>query len=348
VPDFTANTTSADIKFSTSVECSGQTAEQLRVVALDGLLALPRVGMGRGGYLLGKRENGQIRITEILEIPCGHSGGPSFLLTTDELLEAKQMTSALTTSQVVGWYCSKTRGPSVLSEPVLALFKTLCPESWQIMLLIRPSTVERSRAVLFVRNAGGQVVAAAEKDIETEEDREDVHPEGPEPVPVAAAPRVELPLRVTESLPRVAEALPHPELSRPLFPVPEPAPHGPWLPWALTGVVLTAGVAGSWFSRDNWLPRPALALGVTDQNGHLRIRWNSDAVRGIDSAVLSLNDGGELHSYQLDAHRLDAGMMDYDRKSPRVIATLRVGEQRAIAAFPDANIPEQNPAKTEK
>jgi hypothetical protein len=353
VPEFTANATSKDVRFSTSVECSGKVAEQLRVAALDGLLALPRVGMGVGGLLLGWQGSGRIHITESLPIPCGHSAGPSFQLTADELVEAKQIGASAEPLQVVGCYCSKTRGPSVLSEAVLAIYQALCPEPGQIMLLLRPSTVERSRAILFVRNAGGQVVAAAEKDLETDEVRDDAYPATPEPEPVTAARKAEPPPRAAESLSRATDALPRPEMSRPLFPVAKPVPPKRWLPWVLAGVAVTASGAGGWITRDKWLPRPALTLAATDLNGHLTIRWNSDAVRGIDSAVLSLNDGGELHSYQLDTHRLEAGVMEYNRKSTRVTATLRVGETRAIAAFldPAGTEPsgtEQRPPKTEK
>ncbi|MDQ1473015.1 MAG: hypothetical protein QOJ99_4495 [Bryobacterales bacterium] len=344
MPDFTANTTLPYVQFSTSVECSGKAAEQLRVTALDGLLALPRVGMGVGGLLLGGRGNDRIRITEAIAIPCGHSGGPSFLLTPDEIVEARRIAASVAPLQVVGWYCSKTRGASVLSEQVLDLFQALCPELWQIMLLLRPSTVERSSAVLFVRNSAGQVLAAAERDLETESVGADAVPEGPESEPVAA-PNAKIRPHAAETLARIPEALPLPPVNRPLFSVAEFPPQKPWLPWVLAGVTLIAFGAGGWTTRYEWLPRPALTLAATDQNGHLSIRWNSDAVRGIDSAVLSLNDGGELHSYELNAHLLEAGVMRYDRKSPRVTATLRVGETRALAAFLDPAAPEQNPPK---
>ena len=69
--------------------------------------------------LLGVREGGRTRIVDSLEIPCCHSGGPSFRLTPEEMQQAREtMTEAAeitakTRIAVVGWYCSKTRGDAV-------------------------------------------------------------------------------------------------------------------------------------------------------------------------------------------------------------------------------------------
>jgi hypothetical protein len=273
------------------------------------------------------------------------------LLTADELAAAKKIAESVAPLHVVGLYTSKTRGPAALSEPVLEIFRELCPEPWQIFLLIRPSTVQRSSAVLFVRNAGGELAAAAEQDIETETAPDDEFVKKPEPVHVPVAKIEPLPSFSEENLSRVSEPLPglqiRPEINRPapFFPASLPAQPTPWLPWAFAGIALMAGGTGAWMTRDNWRPRPALALAATDRSGHLSIRWNSDAVRGVEGAVLSLNDGGDLHSYQLDVRRLQAGVMEYDRKSARVLATLRVGETRAIAEFFDPAPAAQNPPK---
>jgi hypothetical protein len=312
--------------------------------------------MGIGGLLLGSRENGHVRITGTVPLPCGHSAGPSFLLTPDELVEAKEIVAMAAGPEVVGWYCSKPRGPAVLSEQMLTIFDALCPEHWQIMLLLRPSTVARSSAVIFTRNPVGRVVAGAETDLEAEPGTEapghDAPPVVQPPRPIAD--RVLEPLsslaespfpRLTEPpAPKLTEPPARVQLSRPLFPVQHPARSKRWLLWVLACLAL-AGTAGAWITRNQWMPRPDLTLAATDQDGRMLIRWNTDAVRGISSAVLSLNDGGNLHSYQLGEQELQAGAMVYDRQSPRVTATLRVGETRAIADFADPATPEPKPVE---
>lgn len=390
MPEIPVSNTSKPIRLSTSVECSRITAEQLRLAALDGLLALPRVGMGVGGLLLGTRVSDQIRILEAVEIPCGHSAGPSFALTDAEVAHAMDLVAKAAPLQVVGWYCSKTRGASVLSEQAAGLFRTLCPESWQVMLLLRPSTVEPSRAVLFVRDPGGNVVIGGEQDLDPakqadpeKQDKDHLpardtsapsrdrpynggasHREMPTaeppvneqllpplpalgslPSPKAAHPLLAVlnpprtaPLEdaVTE---RIAPSVPMSPVAAPRFLV-APAPNGMrrWLPWVLAAAI-SAGGATAWITRAEWMPRPELTLSAVDLNGHLSIRWNVDAVRGSNTGVLSVNDGGDLHSYPLDRHLLEAGSMGYDRKSARVTATLRVGETRAIYLFLDPAAP---------
>jgi len=58
--------------------------EKIRLQARDGLMALPRVGMGVGGLLLGTRQDGVVRLVDAIEIPCSHTLGPAFNLTDEE------------------------------------------------------------------------------------------------------------------------------------------------------------------------------------------------------------------------------------------------------------------------
>src|ERR1043165_4352296 len=143
------------------VSYSREALEQIRRLAVDGLLQLPRVGLGVGGLLLGAHENGRITILDSVAIPCSHAEGPSFRLTAAELEHALEMVrvtgpvKAHGPIKVVGWYCSKTRPPATLTEHDLALFGSLCPEAWQVGLMIRPSTVEASHVALCFRGAAG-------------------------------------------------------------------------------------------------------------------------------------------------------------------------------------------------
>src|SRR5438067_13435500 len=105
--------------------------------------------MGIGGLLFGSFADSRLTITDALEIPCAHSIGPGFRLSDEEIKIARELAASGGKGQVVGLYLSRTRGSDTLSEQDLALYDLLCPAQSQVMLLLRPSTVEPSRAVLF-------------------------------------------------------------------------------------------------------------------------------------------------------------------------------------------------------
>jgi hypothetical protein len=106
------------------------------------------------------------------------------------------------------------------------------------------------------------------------------------------------------------------------------------LSWVLAASVLVAGTGAAWFTRHDWMPRPPLRLSAADAGGKLTIRWNRDAIPQINSATLTLNDGGEAHTILLDSHRLDAGTVQYERKSNHVDALLQADGLKAQITFP--------------
>ena len=148
------------------IEYAREALEQIRSLAVDGLLALPRIGLGTGGLLLGAREAGKTTILDSVPISCNHAEGPSFLLTPEEREQALELVGSAAPLSVVGWYLTKTRGLIAMSERDLTLFGVLCPEAWQVTLLIRPSTVETSRAALCFRDAAGVVRRGTEVPLE--------------------------------------------------------------------------------------------------------------------------------------------------------------------------------------
>jgi hypothetical protein len=307
--------------------------------------------MGIGGLLLGARQNARIRILDFVPIPCSHSQGPSFNLSPDEIKHAQELqNSPGAAAAVVGWYWSKTRRQKGLPEECAALFAALCPAAWQIMLILRPSMAEPSRADLFFRDKG-LTVAGPELELHPVE-TEFTDAAAPLPEPVSVPPTLVAPAAVTPqpvaqpiSRPVPAPAAARPALSaRPLFATQNAAPRRYWLPWVFAGTLLCAGGGtAAWVTRNDWIPRPPLQLEATESNGQVTFHWNADAVRGLDGATLLVNDGGALHTFPLSQTRLEAGAMDYQRKSPRVTGTLRIGENRAIATYFEP-VPETPPA----
>jgi hypothetical protein len=105
--------------------------------------------------------------------------------------------------------------------------------------------------------------------------------------------------------------------------------------WVLLAFVLVAGMCAAFFTRHDWMPLPPLRLSASHAGGRLTIRWNRDALPGIDRATLTLNDGGEPHTIVLDSRQLDAGTVKYERKSAHVDALLQAGDLKAQVSYPE-------------
>jgi len=136
-----------------TISCAPGLLTSLEILAMDGLLAMPRIGLGVGGLLLGRREEGKIEVLRSVEIPCSHALGPSFILTGAEMkaIVALPESDDEEPAQVVGWYCSKTQGHLGLTEHDHRLFDSFCPEPWQVLLLIHPAKGHPTKAAFGFR-----------------------------------------------------------------------------------------------------------------------------------------------------------------------------------------------------
>jgi len=106
------------------------------------------------------------------------------------------------------------------------------------------------------------------------------------------------------------------------------------LPLLIAGAVLAGGML-AFFTQDYWMPKPPLTLNSTELNGTLLIRWNPDALRGVDHASMFVNDGGQPAPslIPLDRFQLNSGLLSYTPKSQRVTVKLDAGETSAITAW---------------
>ena len=84
-----ATTAWYDPAHTISVEYRPITWERIRRLSFDGLMSLPRVGLGVGGFLLGTRDARRIVVTDFSPIECSHASGPSFNPTTEEIAAAR-------------------------------------------------------------------------------------------------------------------------------------------------------------------------------------------------------------------------------------------------------------------
>ena len=212
-----------DSELPFTVEYARPALERIRQRAAEGLIALPRVGMGVGGLLLGERTPAGISIAGAVELPCSHSLGPTFHLTPDEIRQSLELVkSAAAQRSVVGIYCTRTRGALALSATDRELFDALCPEPWQIVLALRPAPGEPTRAAVCFRQAGEMVQGAIRelwewRPVELDESQVDSSavPEATAPVaPPTTAPPVVTPQ---------TKPLPAPPVIPMVIPMPAPA-----------------------------------------------------------------------------------------------------------------------------
>jgi hypothetical protein len=343
--------------------------EQIRQRAREGLMAAPRVGMGVGGLLLGVRKGTRIRLLDSIDIPCSHSAGPAFDLTADEKRESREMIAEAGTPGVsrkvgaIGWYCSKTRDDANLNQSDLNLYNELFPAPWQVALVVRPDVVETMRAAFFFRDESGAVVKAVE--CEVDEWRPSPAESAPEtktatipvePPPVLSKPVLSNPMPAQPVLAKPAETrLPDTgdlfslkaaaagPVARQISARPPASFFGlsPRLrrnnvrPALQISAALLALVAAAFMTRGFWMPKPPLTLNSTELNGTLLIRWNPEALRGVDHASMFVNDGGQRTPslIPLDRLQLNSGLLSYTPKSQRVTAKLDAGETSAITAW---------------
>jgi proteasome lid subunit RPN8/RPN11 len=138
-----------------AIYCAPGVLAGLEILATDGLLAIPRTGLGIGGLLLGRQSGRRLEILKAIAIPCSHAMGPSFVLTPEEIAEAKASEDGVGEGcALVGWYCSKPNGRMALSENDEALFDALCAERGQVALLIRPRLGYVTLAAFALRGDG--------------------------------------------------------------------------------------------------------------------------------------------------------------------------------------------------
>lgn len=323
------------------LEYAPEVLERLRLLAIDGLLALPKVGMAVGGFLIGSVDQGRVRVSDSLEIPCSHAVGPAFILTGAELARACALAFGDHKQQVVGWYCSRPRGELRLDPQQMALFGQICPEHWQVGLMLQPSTVQPTRALICVRSSDIEYAYGRAMDLV-----EYVPPVVQVP-PEEVVPEILASARAEAPAPRRIEREPEVIIHEPSLPLPPPEPEYEdarpkrlYVLAALAGLVL---VILLYVFRWDILDRPELILTVTEEGSQVMVRWNPDALAGIDEGSLVINDGGQLQTINLNQSTLTSGWIRSPHKSERVTVKLTAGEVSGVGAWTAPLLPAPQP-----
>jgi hypothetical protein len=218
------------------IYCAPGVLTRLEILAAEGLMAMPRIGLGVGGLLLGSRDGARIDVVKSIEIPCSHAMGPAFVLTPPETEAATRPESASDREglDVVGWYCSKpadprNSSPIALSGNDKALFSSLCPEHWQVALLIRPSMGQTTKAAFAIRQRSesgntfriGELLDLAWQELAVFQEPDAIEPE-PVPTPLPPPPPQPPPLQPTRPTgtgpSKVMRPQPVPALGAPAMP----------------------------------------------------------------------------------------------------------------------------------
>lgn len=230
-----------------SISCAPGVLTALEILAIDGLLAMPRIGLGIGGLLLGSREGSRIEIRRSVEIPCSHAMGPPFILTPAEMKALVALPdSEDDAGQVVGWYCSKPQGALIPTEHDHVLFDAFCPESWQILLLIHPAKGHPTRASFGFRQVraftAGEWLDLAWQELAGFEQPAPVPPPAPLPPP-PPAPVAEAPAIIPVAMPTIGTLFGNPgptsEARAPKRPKSKKHQESPWkLNLVIAGIVL--------------------------------------------------------------------------------------------------------------
>src|SRR5215831_8893685 len=146
-----------------AIEYDPDVLEQIRRLALNAFRSLPHGGTEIGGVLFGTYAQDRVRIQGFRAVKCQYVFGPSFVLSERDLegmatvVDDSHREPALEGLALVGWYHSNTRSDIHLSDQDLKIHDRCFPHPWQVALVVRPHTLEPSRAAFFFREGDGRI-----------------------------------------------------------------------------------------------------------------------------------------------------------------------------------------------
>lgn len=302
----------------------------LRRLAIEGFLALPRRGIEVGGILLGEANSKGMRIEAFEEIPCEHRYGPSYALSDNdraqmvELLESRQANQP----PVAGFFRSFASREPVIEEADETFVRVHFPKGYLAFLMLQPTSAEDCVASLRLFR-DGQLLP------ETEEAATDFgtpwappeEPPVPEALVASPSPVMDIPEAISEAknqyeLPpsfrsREKEFAPAwegmPQAARQMEPAwRAEAPiqrSRAWIPAViLVAIACTAG--GYALGLRGRAPRwTDLHLNARNNGGHLELSWDGSAPPAVEASrgLLALGEGTTHRDIELSAAEVRKG-----------------------------------------
>lgn len=136
------------------------TVDRMMHHVLDGFGSVPKRGAEVGGILIGSTDQSsgklEVTITDFLPVPCSHRFGPSYVLSNDDV-DGMASTVLSAGATCVGYYRSNTRERMSLGPEDLEYCQSYFPGPDHVVLLIRPSAMQASRAGFHFYEEGALV-----------------------------------------------------------------------------------------------------------------------------------------------------------------------------------------------
>lgn len=316
-----------------SMQIAPEVLEQIRRIAVDQFLSIPRGGLEVGGVLYGTTTADGLSVDSMQELPIEHLYGPSFSLSPkDEENLAAQLFNASGNSdaprlEVIGWWHSHTRTDATITEEDLRVHRLFFSGERQISLIIKPFKFDPCEVAVYAPNIHGAAPL-------------DRFPFGPalretqskselEPVPVVAAQPAleEQSVALTPSV-----VIPSWDADA-VLPLPKQRPQKRSRGWLAFGALAcVCASALTWFY---WpAPKPQvrpdpIQLSLSGAGNELTVKWDRTSSELLDAATVELLviEDGNITNIPLNAENLRGGTLSYVRHTGSVEVRLRARSQ---------------------
>jgi hypothetical protein len=332
---------------------------ELRMRAIEGLLALPRRGIEVGGVLFGETTSTGLRLTAFEEVPCEHLYGPSYALSEADRTKLKELLSerAARDVQVVGFFRSFTSREPVVEAADEQLVREHFPTGFFVFLMLQPRSADNCVASLRFMCDGRLLPESDDLPVVFDPRRMPVveppsqhgailqsepapEPE-PEPVRMETPARMEMPPRMetpvqAEAPPAVRRELP----ARPWTAMPLPSEDRPKpIRWKMVALICLLSLLGGAMAAKLWIAARAeqwteLHLDARPRGDALEVTWDASAPRALDATkgLLAVTDGGKRIDIPLTPAQLRTGKYAYVPSHPDVALRLILYSQGRGAA----------------
>jgi hypothetical protein len=305
------------------VRYDAATLREVRRVALDRFLSIPRGGLEVGGLLFGRVKDNSVEILAAEDFSIEYLTGPSFVLserdeaTLAERLQQNGPEFGGAPLNVVGWWHSHTRTDVKITAEDIRVHRKFFPQPEQLALIIKPFKLDPAQVAIYrpgdshgesqcvTFSIGGQSQTA--------------------PVQVAEPVPEESRVITGEPLPTMTAALParleYRSQRR------SGSPNRKVLIGFLASVMLLPALAYMFWSERPPSPpnEETPTLNLSGLGDELTIRWEdrSNRLASSRSAELIIVDGAEARRIPLSIDSLRSATLSYARHNPKVEVRLR-------------------------
>ena len=355
-----------------TIQLAFDVIDRMNVEIMRGFGAVRRRGTEVGGVLLGRIDpvgrHTYITIDDFEPVPCEYSFGPSYILSMNDMQYLRKTLAQFDPSSgrdlyTVGFYRSHTRDGLFLDDNDLKFFREYFPDPLHVALAVKPFVTKAGIAGFFFEEPNNAIVGTSSylefpfrrKDLapspEEAGEPEQAQPESrsspprrpipaaarpepkpdPQPVQTAVVPNYETkPISRTldfETKPMFAEFAEERESSR---------SRAGWLIFALMVVIFGVVAGYQYFGTAVSSSSDPFAVNLTASrvDDNILVHWDrqSLAVKGGWRGLLTITEGGDSKSVQMDIPQLQNGTVLYRHVAPEIHFKLEVfmKEQRSV------------------